>query len=85
MNDDGSVRVSPKRSLRSVFEEACATDKKLAFQGPDNLRPDSRYAVLEIASDHVVFQLVGEERLVIPFSGISALRVSNTQLTIRYG
>ena len=85
MTGDESVRISPKRSLSHILEEAGSQNKKLAFQGADNLRPDSRYALVEIASDHVVIRLIGEEQLVIPFTAIQSLRVSNTQLTIRYG
>lgn len=85
MNRDDNVQLSPKRSLLHVLQEASANDRKLVFQGPDNLRPDSRYAIVEIASDHVVFQLVGDEKLIIPFTSIQALRLSTSQLTIRYG
>ena len=85
MNRDDNIQLSPKRSLLQVLQEASANEKKLVFQGPDNLRPDSRYAIIDIASDHVVFQLVGDEKLVIPFTSIHALRISTTQLIIRYG
>ena len=85
MNGSDSVRISPKRTLRHILEEACGQQKKLAFHGPDNLRPDSRYTIIEIASDHVVIQLIGEEQLAIPFAAIQSLRVSSTQIAIRYG
>ena len=83
-DDGGKVRRSPKRTLMSVFEESVQVDRKLNFDGPDKLRPDSRYAIEEIAADHVVFRLIGDEVLVIPYSAIIALKVAPTALTVRY-
>lgn len=73
-----------KRTVQSIFEEAASLEKKLLFLGPDNLRPDSRHAIAEVAADHVVFRLFGDEALVIPYASISSLKVGTTQLTIRY-
>lgn len=73
-----------KRTLMQILEECAAAEKKLVFQGPDNLRPDSRHAITEIAADHVVFRLFGDEAFVLPFTSILGLRVATTQLTIRY-
>lgn len=74
-----------KRTLQQIFEEAAASEKKLVFHGPDNLRPDSRHAIAEVAADHVVFRILGDESLVVPFAAIHSLKVGTTQLTIRYG
>lgn len=74
-----------KRSLKQIFEESLQLERKLTFQGPDNLRPDSRYAIVEVNDDHAVFRLLGDDMLVIPYGSITSLRVAATQLTIRYG
>lgn len=71
-----------KRSLANIFLEV--GDRKLVFQGPDNLRQDSRYAVTEVAADHVVFKLLGEETMVLPFTSILSLKLERQALTIRY-
>ena len=73
-----------KRTLKQVFQEAVAGDKKLQFQGPDNIRPDSRYAITEISEDHVTFRLLGEELLILPYLAISSLQMGPTSLSIRY-
>lgn len=73
-----------KRTLAQILEESAAAEKKLVFKGPDNLRPDSRHAITEIAADHVVFRLFGDEAFVLPYTSILALRVATTQLTVRY-
>lgn len=73
-----------KRTLKQVFHEAAASEKKLSFQGGDNLRPDSRYAIGEISEDHVTFKLLGDEMLIVPYSSIASLRVGGTSLAIRY-
>ncbi len=73
-----------KRTLKQVFHEAASSEKKLAFQGGDNLRPDSRYAIGEISEDHVTFRLLGDELLIVPYTAIASLRVGTTSLTIRY-
>lgn len=82
---EGSDKVQiSKRTLQQVFQESAAVERKLVFQGPDNLRPDSRHAIAEVAADHVVFRLFGDEALVIPYAAITSLKVGSTQLTIRY-
>ena len=73
-----------KRTLKQVFHEAAASEKKLTFQGGDNLRPDSRYAIGEISEDHVSFKLLGDEVLIVPYSSIASLRVGPTSLGVRY-
>lgn len=81
---DEKVQTSPKRTLQSVFQEAAQFEKKLLFSGPDNIRPDSRHAIVEICADHVVLRLVGEDLFVIPYAAISSLTVGKTQIIIRY-
>ncbi len=73
-----------KRTLKQVLEESLQLERKLTFQGPDNLRPDSRYAIVEVNEDHAVFRLLGDDLLVIPYVSITSLRVAATQLTVRY-
>ena len=80
----GEARMS-KRTLKSIFEESANLDRKILFKGPDNLRPDSRYAIIEVAMDHVVFRLLGDDEFVIPYNSILTLTVGKTQLTVRYG
>lgn len=77
------IQVS-KRTLQQIFQESAATERKLVFHGPDNLRPDSRHGIAEVAADHVVFRLFGDEALVVPYAAITSLKVGTTQLTIRY-
>lgn len=74
-----------KRTLQQVFQEAAVTEKKLVFHGPDQIRPDSRHGIAEVAADHVAFRLFGDEALVVPYSSIKSLKSGTTQLTIRYG
>lgn len=81
----GPAATTGKRSLKQIFEESLQLERKLTFQGPDNLRPDSRYAIVEVNDDHAVFRLLGDDMLVIPYGSITSLRVAATQLTIRYG
>lgn len=73
-----------KRTIKQIFEESLQLERKLSFHGPDNLRPDSRYAIAEINEDHAVFRLIGDDNLVLPYASITSLRVGATQLTIRY-
>lgn len=73
-----------KRTLKQVFEESLQLERKLTFQGPDNIRPDSRYTIAEVNEDHAVFRLLGDDMLVVPYASITSLRVAATQLTIRY-
>ena len=75
---------NPKRTMVRIFEECMTTERKLSFQGPDNIRADSRYAISEIGGDYVIFQLLGDDQLVVPFSSISSLRVTPTALSVRY-
>lgn len=76
--------VAKKRTIQDIFEESLQLERKLTFQGPDNLRPDSRYAIAEVNEDHAVFRLIGDDSLVLPYASITSLRVGATQLTIRY-
>ena len=73
-----------KRTLKQIFEEAMSFDKKLVFKGPDNIRPDSRHAIVEIASDHVVFKLLGEEQHIVPFAALTFLKSDPKNLTVGY-
>lgn len=73
-----------KRTIKQIFEESLQLERKLTFHGPDNLRPDSRYAIVEVHEDHAVFRLLGDDLLVVPYASITSLRVAATQLTIRY-
>ncbi|MFZ9887071.1 MAG: hypothetical protein ACO3JL_06180 [Myxococcota bacterium] len=81
----GSATISGRRTLRHLFEESMQQERKLLFHGPDNIRPDSRYAIVEAQEDHVVFRLLGDDLLVIPYASITSLRVSMGQVVIRYG
>jgi hypothetical protein len=74
-----------KRTMKHLFEEAAQFERKIAFLGPDNLRPDSRYQVVEIAADYVVFQLLGDDQMILPWTAIHAIRMDKTTLSIRYG
>ncbi len=78
------VKISAKRTIQQVLEESANVNRKLSFKGPDPIRPDSRYAIAEIAADHVVFSLLGDDMLVVPYSSISSLRVQPTALTVNY-
>jgi hypothetical protein len=71
-----------KKTLANVFLDV--GERKLIFQGPDNLRQDSRYAVTEVAADHVVFKLLGDELFVLPFTSIMSVKVERQTMTIRY-
>lgn len=73
-----------KKTLKQIFQESAQLERKLTFQGPDNIRPDSRYAILEVAEDFAAFRLLGDEQFILPYSSITALKVAATQLTIRY-
>lgn len=75
---------TPKRTIATVFEESVQVDRKLTIQGPDQIRPDSRYKITEVHADHVVIQLLGDDLLVLPYTAISSLRVQATGLVIRY-
>jgi hypothetical protein len=73
-----------KKTLKQIFQESAQFDRKLTFQGPETIRPDSRYAITEIAEDFVAFRLLGDEQLLIPYASVTNLKVAATQLTIRY-
>ena len=73
-----------KRTIKQVLTECAQMDKKLGFKGPDNIRPDSRHTIAEVAEDHVVFQLLSDEAFVMPYASISALRVTGTAVTVQY-
>jgi len=77
------VEVS-KRTLKQVLTECAQLDKKPSFKGPDNIRPDSRHSIVEVAEDHVVFQLLSDEAFVMPYASITALRVSGTAVLVSY-
>ena len=81
--DHGKVPVN-KKTLKQVFQETAMLDRSLNFQGPGNIRPDSRYAITEICEDHVRFKLLGDEIFVLPYSAISMLRVAPKQITIHF-
>ena len=81
---DAKVKISAKRTIQQVLEESANVSRKLSFKGPDPIRPDSRYQIAEIAADHVVFQLLGDDLLVVPYASISSLRVQPTALTVNY-
>jgi len=78
------VTISPKRNLQKVFEEAASLERRLEFHGPDPIRLDSRHFIREIAADHVVFNLLGDDILVIPFHAIVNVRMTPTTLQVRY-
>lgn len=72
-----------KKTLQNAFAEM--GDRKLILMGPGNSKlQDSRFAIQESGTDHVVIKLLGEEVLVIPFSSITSLKVERQQLTITY-
>ena len=73
-----------KRTIKQVLTECAQMDKKLSFKGPDNIRPDSRHSIKEVAEDHVVFELLGDEAFVMPYTSISALKVGTTSLVVVY-
>jgi hypothetical protein len=73
-----------KRTMKQVLTECGQAGKKLQFQGPDNIRPDSRHSIKELAEDHVVFSLLGDEDFVVPYGSIVALKVGQTSLVVRY-
>ena len=77
------IKPATKKTLQGFFQDV--GDRKLVFHGPDNLKMDSRYQVLEVAPDHVMFKLLGEDVLLIPFKSITSIRLGRTQVTIRYG
>lgn len=81
---EAKAKVSPKRTVQVVLEESVNLGRKLTLKGPDAIRPDSRYQIVEIAADHVVIQLLGDDHLVVPFASITSLRVQATQLTLSY-
>ena len=85
MGAPGEVKpaaATTKKTLANVFLDV--GDRKLIFAGPDNLRQDSRYAVTEVAADHVVFKLLGDEQFVLPFTAILSVKVERQTMTIRY-
>ncbi len=79
------VRANKKKGLFELFQLASQLDRKIVFQGPDNIRMDSRHAICEIGVDYVTFRLLGDDELVIPFAQIQSVRVQPTQMTVRYG
>lgn len=72
-----------KKTLQNIFAEM--GERKLILLGPGNTKlQDSRFAIQDAGTDHVVVKLLGEEVLVIPFSSITSLKVERQQLTISY-
>lgn len=78
------VTINLKRTMQKVFEEAAQLERRLEFLGPDQIRLDSRHQIKEIAADHVVFNLLGDDILVIPFSSMVNVRLTPTTLQVRY-
>ncbi len=84
MIGNGAFKLSLKRRLPSVFQDAANSQKQLMFDGPDGLKPDSRYAIKEICEDHVVIALFGDTDLVLPYTSIVSMNDQPKRLTIRY-
>ena len=77
------LKTLSKKSLTQMFAEA--GERKLVLQGPNTKLQDSRFAIAEVGTDHVVIKLLSDnETLVIPFSGISTLKFERQVLTITY-
>ncbi len=83
MSND-ALKISLKRSLQNIFQDAALNEKKIEFEGPDGLRPDSRYGIQEICSDHIVCRLVGDATLILPYASITSLMNYPMKLVIRY-
>ncbi len=77
-----ATATTTKKTLANVFLDL--GERKLVFQGADNLRQDSRYTVAEVAADHVVFKLLGDELFVLPFSSIMSVKLERQTATVRY-
>lgn len=80
-----SAAAKPKvKTLQDVFSDG-VSDKKLLIQGPGPAEKlqDSRIAIGEAHSDHVVIKLLGEEQLIIPYSTVLTVKIDRTQITIR--
>ena len=81
---DAQVHINKKRHVSDVLQQVAQFPRKIVFEGPGNIRPDSRYAISEIGADYVVFTLMGDDQMIIPFNAIRSLRIQPSQLIVTF-